>query len=74
MEIIHKIESLRYDIEKGIETDVINISVRLIQIKDCALRCKQDSVCGISEPKFCGTTYHKDGTVSLPKGYEGVDG
>jgi hypothetical protein len=34
MDLIQKIESLRYDIENGVETDVINISVRLIQIKD----------------------------------------
>ena len=38
MDLIHKIESLRYDIENGIETDVIKISVRLIQIKDQALQ------------------------------------
>lgn len=38
MDLINKIESLRYDIENGVEKDVINISVRLIQIKDQALQ------------------------------------
>lgn len=33
-ELINKIESLRDDIEKGIETDVIKISVRLIEVRD----------------------------------------
>lgn len=37
MDLINKIESLRYDIENGNETDVISISVRLIQIKEQAL-------------------------------------
>ena len=44
MDLIHKIESLRYDIENGIETDVIKISVRLIQIKDQALQLLQTGV------------------------------
>ena len=44
MDLIHKIESLRYDIENGIETDVIKISVRLIQIKDQALQLQQTGV------------------------------
>ena len=49
MDLIHKIESLRYDIENGIETDVIKISVRLIQIKDQALQLQQTGVSGQSE-------------------------
>ncbi len=44
MDLIHKIESLRYDIENGVETDVISISVRLIQIKDQALQLQQTGV------------------------------
>lgn len=44
MDLIHKIESLRYDIENGVETDVIKISVRLIQIKDQALQLQQTGV------------------------------
>lgn len=44
MDLIHKIESLRYDIENGVVTDVINISVRLIQIKDQALQLQQTGV------------------------------
>lgn len=46
MDLIHKIESLRYDIENGVETDVIKISVRLIQIKDQALQLQQTGVSG----------------------------
>ena len=53
MDLIHKIESLRYDIENGIETDVIKISVRLIQIKDQALQLQQTGVSGRSE-QLCG--------------------
>lgn len=53
MDLIHKIESLRYDIENGIETDVIKISVRLIQIKDQALQLLQTGVSGRSE-QLCG--------------------
>ena len=44
MNLIHKIESLRYDIENGVVTDVISISVRLIQIKDQALQLQQTGV------------------------------
>jgi hypothetical protein len=44
MDLINKIESLRYDIENGVEKDVINISVRLIQIKDQALQLQQTGV------------------------------
>ena len=44
MDLIHKIESLRYDIENGVVTDVISISVRLIQIKDQALQLQQTGV------------------------------
>ncbi len=44
MDLIHKIESLRYDIENGVVTDVISISVRLIQIKDQALQLLQTDV------------------------------
>lgn len=44
MDLIHKIESLRYDIENGVETDVIKISVRLIQIKEQALQLQQTGV------------------------------
>ena len=44
MDLIHKIESLRYDIENGIETDVISISVRLIQMKNQALQLQQIGV------------------------------
>ena len=44
MDLIHKIESLRYDIENGAVTDVISISVRLIQIKDQALQLQQTGV------------------------------
>ena len=44
MNLINKIESLRYDIENGVETDVISISVRLIQIKDQALKLQQTGV------------------------------
>jgi len=44
MDLIHKIESLRYDIENGVVTDVISISVRLIQIKDQALQLQQTDV------------------------------
>ena len=55
MDLIHKIESLRYDIENGVETDVIKISVRLIQIRDHALQLQQTgvikSVCGNCERK-----------------------
>ena len=46
MDLINKIESLRYDIENGVETDVISISVRLIQIKDQALQLQQTGVSG----------------------------
>ena len=46
MDLIHKIESLRYDIENGVETDVIKISVRLIQIRDHALQLQQTGVSG----------------------------
>ena len=53
MDLIHKIESLRYDIEKGVVTDVISISVRLIQIKDQALQLQQTGVSGRSE-QLCG--------------------
>ena len=49
MDLIHKIESLRYAIENGIETDVIKISVRLIQIKDQALQLQQTGVIVRSE-------------------------
>ena len=52
MDLIHKIESLRYDIENGIETDVIKISVRLIQIKDQALQLLQTGVID-----SCSNTY-----------------
>jgi hypothetical protein len=60
MDLINKIESLRYDIENGNETDVISISVRLIQIKDQALLLLQPqpqpvaiiSVCGVKSG-FC---------------------
>lgn len=41
MDLTHKIESLRYDIENGVVTDVISISARLIQIKDQALQLQQ---------------------------------
>ena len=34
MEIVYLIERLRSDIEKGIETDAITISVRLIEKRD----------------------------------------
>ena len=44
MDLIHKIESLRYDIENGVVTDVISISVRLIQIKDQTLQLQQTGV------------------------------
>ena len=44
MDLIHKIESLRYDIENGVVTDVISISVRLIQIRDQALQLQQAGV------------------------------
>ena len=44
MDLIHKIESLRYDIENGVVTDVISISVRLIQIRDQALQLQQTGV------------------------------
>lgn len=44
MDLIHKIESLRYDIENGVVTDVISISARLIQIKDQALQLQQTGV------------------------------
>jgi hypothetical protein len=57
MDLIHKIESLRYDIENGVETDVINISVRLIQIKDQALQLLQPAVSSCSsedEDFYCG--------------------
>ena len=50
MDLIHKIESLRYDIENGIETDVIKISVRLTQIKDQALQLLQTGVSGSALP------------------------
>jgi hypothetical protein len=46
MDLINKIESLRYDIENGVETDVISISVRLIHIKDQALQLQQTGVSG----------------------------
>jgi len=49
MDLIHKIESLRYDIENGVVTDVISISVRLIQIKDQALQLLQPDVIVQSE-------------------------
>ena len=41
MDLINKIESLRYDIENGVETDVISISVRLIKIRDQALQLRK---------------------------------
>ena len=41
MDLIHKIESLRYDIENGVVNDVISISVRLMQIKDQAFKLLQ---------------------------------
>ena len=44
MDLIHEIESLRYDIENGVVTDVISISVRLIQIKDQTLQLQQTGV------------------------------
>ena len=44
MDLIHKIESLRYDIENGVVTDAISISVRLIQIRDQALQLQQTGV------------------------------
>ena len=44
MDLINKIESLRYDIENGVETDVISISVRLIKIRDQALQLQQGGV------------------------------
>ena len=53
MDLIHKIESLRYDIENGVVTDVISISVRQIQIKHQALQLKQTGVSGRSE-QLCG--------------------
>ena len=53
MDLIHKIESLRYDIENGVVTDVISISVRLIQIKDKALQLLQTGVSGRSEQFVC---------------------
>ena len=49
MDLIHKIESLRYDIENGVVTDVISISVRLIQIRDQALQLQQTGVIVQSE-------------------------
>ena len=52
MDLIHKIESLRYDIENGVVTDVISISVRLIQIKDQALQLQQTGVIA-----SCSNTY-----------------
>jgi hypothetical protein len=39
-----------------------------------ALQLLQPNVSSSAEPTIYGTTYHKDGTVTLPKGYEGVDG
>jgi len=57
MDLIHKIESLRYDIENGVVTDVISISVRLIQIRDQALQLQQTgvmkSVCKHCNNKLC---------------------
>ena len=53
MDLIHKIESLRYDIENGVITDVISISVRLIQIKDQALQLLQTDVSGCKTIRHC---------------------
>ena len=57
MDLIYKIESLRYDIENGVVTDVISISVRLIQIRDQALQLQQTgvmkSVCKHCNNKLC---------------------
>jgi len=57
MDLIYKIESLRYDIENGVVTDVISISVRLIQIRDQALQLQQTgvikSVCKYCNNKLC---------------------
>ena len=57
MDLIHKIESLRYDIENGVVTDVISISVRLIQIREQALQLLQTgvmkSVCKHCNNKLC---------------------
>ncbi len=64
MDLIHKIESLRYDIENGVETDVIKISVRLIQIKEQALQLQQTGVVR-SCSHNCTTNYcNSDGSYS----------
>lgn len=48
-DIISKIESLRYDIETGIEDDVIKISVRLIEIRSNIEQLRQYNVSGQRE-------------------------
>ena len=60
MEIISKIETLRYNIENGVETDVISISVKLIEIRDMvAEQLRQSNVVRQSEQlvicKKCGS-------------------
>lgn len=52
-QIISKIESLRYDIETGIEVDVIKISVRLIEIRSNIEQLRQPAVVGRSEQLVC---------------------
>ena len=59
MDLIHQIESLRHDIENSLETDVIKISIRLIQMKDQAIQLlKSNTEC--MELKLGQMVYHKD--------------
>ena len=64
MNLIHKIESLRYDIENGVVTDVISISVRLIQIKDRALQLQQTGVVRSCSHNFTTNYCNSDGSYS----------
>ena len=58
MDLIHQIESLRHDIENSLETDVIKISVRLIQMKDQAIQLLKSNTEGNDLKQYL-VTYRK---------------